>query len=276
MNRVTMLFPGGKAKAFTLSYDDGAVGDRKLAGLISSRKVKATINLNSGRLGVKGYIHSDEVRALYPQEYFEVATHSCTHPFLDKIPMHNAISEIVNDRIELEKLMGRIIRGHAYPFGTYNSDVINVLKTAGIAYARTVVSTHDFKLPDSWYEWHSTCHHDDAELFTLADSFLSRPDSMEPALFYVWGHSYEFDRNKNWDTLERLLGKVVDRDDIWYATNIEIHDYAEAYRSLIWSGDCSMVYNPSVFDIWLSVTAGLNRSAETVCVKTGSTFVFSL
>ncbi|NMA38075.1 MAG: polysaccharide deacetylase, partial [Papillibacter sp.] len=30
MNRVTMLFPGGKAKAFTLSYDDGAVGDRKL------------------------------------------------------------------------------------------------------------------------------------------------------------------------------------------------------------------------------------------------------
>ena len=188
--------------------------------------------------------------------------------------MHNAISEIVNDRIELEKLMGEL-SGHAYPFGTYNSDVINVLKTAGIAYARTVVSTHDLSCRTTGMSGTPPATMMMPN-FTLADSFLSRPDSMEPALFYVWGHSYEFDRNKNWDTLERLLGKVVDRDDIWYATNIEIHDYAEAYRSLIWSGDCSMVYNPSVFDIWLSVTAGLNRSAETVCVKTGSTFVFSL
>ena len=45
---VDMLFPGGKAKAFTLSYDDGVESDFRLADLMRKYGVKGTFNVNSG------------------------------------------------------------------------------------------------------------------------------------------------------------------------------------------------------------------------------------
>lgn len=47
----TMLFPGGKRKALTLSYDDGVIQDRHLVDLMRRYGVKGTFNLNSGLLG---------------------------------------------------------------------------------------------------------------------------------------------------------------------------------------------------------------------------------
>ena len=54
-------------------------------------------------------------------------------------------------------------------------------------------------------------------------------------LFYLWGHSYEFDNNNNWDHIEKICEKLANRDDIWYATNMEIYEYVTAYNSLIYS-----------------------------------------
>ena len=47
----TLLFPGGKSKAFTLSYDDGVVQDRRLAELFRKYGLKCSFNLGSGVLG---------------------------------------------------------------------------------------------------------------------------------------------------------------------------------------------------------------------------------
>jgi len=46
-----------------------------------------------------------------------------------------------------------------------------------------------------------------------------QPDS--PQLFYVWGHSYEFDIDNSWDKFEEFLKMVAHRSDIRYATNAE-------------------------------------------------------
>ena len=54
-------------------------------------------------------------------------------------------------------------------------------------------------------------------------------------LFYLWGHSYEFDENKNWNVIENFFKKLEKRDDIWYASNIEIYNYIRAYESLDFS-----------------------------------------
>ena len=70
---------------------------------------------------------------------------------------------------------------------------------------------------------------------------------------YVWGHSYEFTNNDNWDVIERFASLAGGRDDIWYATNIEIVDYMDAARRIIFSADHSLVSNPSAMDVWLSV-----------------------
>jgi hypothetical protein len=62
-------------------------------------------------------------------------------------------------------------------------------------------------------------------------------------LFYIWGHSFEFDRNDNWQHLEDICGVLANKEDIWYATNIEIYEYVKAYDALVYSADGKRVYN---------------------------------
>jgi len=37
--------------------------------------------------------------------------------------------------------------------------------------------------------------------------------------------------------------------DFWYATNMEIYEYVQAYKSLVYSADGKIVYNPTLLDI---------------------------
>ena len=46
---------------------------------------------------------------------------------------------------------------------------------------------------------------------------------------------------------------------MWYATNMEIYDYVTAYRSLVHSADGSVVYNPTLKDIWFKIDKGETR-----------------
>ena len=42
------MFPGGKTKAVTFSYDDGIVSDKKLVKILNEYGMKGTFNVNSG------------------------------------------------------------------------------------------------------------------------------------------------------------------------------------------------------------------------------------
>ena len=139
----------------------------------------------------------------------------------------------------------------AYPFGTYHDDVVDVLCTLGLVYARTVESSRGFVIPRDWLRLRPTCHHDDPELMTLLDRFLALNPYDEPRLFYLWGHSYEFEQHGNWDVIERFAQAAGGRQDVWYATNIEVHDYVWAYRQLRFSADGLIVHNPTAATIWL-------------------------
>ena len=70
---------------------------------------------------------------------------------------------------------------------------------------------------------------------------------------YVWGHSYEFDNNDNWEVIEEFCKFMGGREDIWYATNIEIIDYMEAAKRLQFSADGGAVFNPSARSVWLEI-----------------------
>lgn len=255
MNHVYMRFPNGKARALTLSYDDGVEQDIKLMELLKAYQVKCTFNINSGafapegRVFEKGTIHrrmtEKMCKELFDCDLAEVAIHGVTHPFFDKVPPSVMMSQAVDDRKNLEEMFGKIIRGMAYPFGTTNDTVVEVLKLAGIVYARTVQSHHNFNLPTNWLRWGATCHHKDPELLRLAHRFIEEDVKKDPYLFYLWGHSYEFEADDNWDVIEEFLSYIAGKDDVWYATNIEIYEYTEAFHRLVYSADGGMVYNPS-------------------------------
>ena len=56
LRRDVMLFPGGKQKAFTMSYDDGVTQDEQLITLMERYGIRGTFNLNPGLMGDNGWL----------------------------------------------------------------------------------------------------------------------------------------------------------------------------------------------------------------------------
>ena len=73
----------------------------------------------------------------------------------------------------------------------------------------------------------------------------------EKILFYLWGHSYEFDNDGNWQLIEDFCAFIGGREDVWYATNGEIYEYVQAYNSLQYSADGHLVKNPTSVDVYI-------------------------
>ena len=111
------------------------------------------------------------------------------------------------------------------------------------------MSTGDFALPADWLRMPATCHHSDPRLMTLAKTFAEDTPPYAPWLFYLWGHSYEFDMRNDWHVIEEFAAYIGGRDDIWYATNIEVFDYIQAFRCLISSADGRTYHNPSALAV---------------------------
>lgn len=263
MKSMRLRFPGGKAKAFTMSYDDGVQQDVRLIEIMRKNGVKGTFNIGAGLFAEEGTVYPEgqvhrrmtlnECLKAYEGDDIEVAVHGYTHPWLESLPSPAAVMEIIDDRKGLEDAFGGIIRGMAYPFGTYSDTVVEILRLCGIAYSRTVESHHNFNLPKDWLRMGATCHHKDPRLMELADGFLNGKVSRDPWLFYLWGHAYEFEGADNWHVIEQFLEKIGNRDDVWYATNIEIYDYVKASEQLIFSADGSIAFNPAAKDVWMEI-----------------------
>jgi peptidoglycan/xylan/chitin deacetylase (PgdA/CDA1 family) len=222
------MFPKGKMKALTLSYDDGVEQDRRLIEILNRYGIKAAFNLNSGiQTGANAFVKQDipirrmNVRGLKDlYAGHEIAVHSLTHPHLENLDGETIRNELEQDKINLERIFATKVYGMAYPFGTYNELVIKTVGDCGLRYARGVKSTHSFGIPGDLLSYQPTCKHTDPELMELAEQFIRlKPDA--PQVFYLWGHSYEFDTDRNWQVIEELCRLVAGRDDIFYATNAQ-------------------------------------------------------
>ena len=55
------LFPGGKRKALTMSYDDGTVHDRRLVEIFNRHGIRGTFHLNSSWLHLPAHVSAEEL-----------------------------------------------------------------------------------------------------------------------------------------------------------------------------------------------------------------------
>ena len=263
-----LRFPEGKLKAVTFSYDDGIKQDIRFSNILSSHGLKCTFNINSSRVkeGSETTLSYGEIKEHILDKGHEVAIHGEFHraPALQRTV--DGIRDVLHCREALESNLGIIVRGMAYPDsgirmsqpGAANYEKIReYLSDLGIAYSRTLSGDNDaFELPCDPYAWMPTAHHNNPRIFDYIEKFNAITEESQyysrktAKLFYTWGHSYEFDRNNNWDLLEKICDGLGGKNDVWYATNIEIHDYIEAYKSLIFSADERIVYNPTVTKVW--------------------------
>lgn len=260
------LFPGGRKKAFTLSSDDGVTQDGRLTELMRKYGIKGTFHLNSGLMGDRDWLIQpgidashykygrDEIKDVY--DGFEIAVHTMTHADLTKVPSSMVSWEIAENKRDLESIAGHPIQGMSYPFGTYNDAVEGIADICGILYSRTVAVTEDFRMPDNFMEWHPTCHYCADNRMELAEKFLEKESEQKylaPSLFYVWGHAYQLDAYQDWDGIETFFAKIANRQDVWYASNIEICCYMQAVKNLVYSSTGDYIFNPSCLDVWLMI-----------------------
>jgi hypothetical protein len=223
-----------KLKGLTFSYDDGTTQDIRLVELFNKYGMKCTFNINSGLLGKAGCLDREGTRVdhtkvmpedvKYIYEGHEVASHSITHPNLLKLSEEKIIEEVEGDRIKLSQLCGYDVVGFAYPGGHCDGRVSDVIKNkTGIKYCRTVTSTHSFSPQENLFEFHPTVHHHREwdKLFELGEQFLNLKTDV-PAIFYVWGHGFEFDIHNTWDRFEEFLKMMSGKNDIIYGTNKEL------------------------------------------------------
>lgn len=255
-----MRLKDGKKKVLTLSYDDGFVHDIRLVDMMNRYGLKGTFNINSGlflneneeRKKADGKLKLSESVELYKPSGHEIGAHTVHHKKLDKASKTEMIYEIMEDRKALEQEFDTFVRGFAHPFSVYNDDIKDILKLCGYSYARGGESSYDFKLPENRFCIKPTCRHKDPRLFELAEKFVNEePKGGDIFLFYLMGHSHEFDSEEKWEDMEKFCEKVGRKKDIWYATNIEIFDYIDAYSALKTTADQKSIYNPSVIDVWV-------------------------
>ena len=222
-----------KRKIITFSFDDGVIDDVRLMEIFNRYGIKATFNLNSGQLtNALSWRYKDvkDVRHInyfeYPDLYagHEIACHSYTHPHLEDLDALDVDNQIRLDKCILETLYHCKVRGMAYPYGTYNDTVIDVLRNNAIEYCRTVACTYNFKFPEELLTWHPTCHFKDERRMELAKSFVNA-DATDDMLFYIWGHSYELVTEEDWKAFEEFCAFIANREDVCYCTNIEVLDF---------------------------------------------------
>ncbi len=213
-------------KYLVISIDDGTAQDERVVSLFKKYGIKATFNINTGVLGKLetlpilcfdgAPLHHDIVtekqllNGLYAG--FEVACHTRTHPMLTTLDAEDLRREILGNYDDITRLCGRAPVGIAYPgaMPNVNDNVIGFLKKDGrILYGRTIDETLDFSLPTDFYRWNPTCQFRGENLLPLTDRFLSEKPCGEDMLFFVWGHSYEFDLERGaWDKLRLFCEKM--------------------------------------------------------------------
>lgn len=258
MKRYSFLrFPNFLDKALTLSYDDAVVWDEKLIEIMQKYGLKGTFNANSAFFGYnEKHLTREKAVELYTKSNNEVAIHGEYHYSHAELDKTMSLNDILMDRKNLEQMFGKQVRGMAYANGSYSDEVVEILKICGVKYARGSKSTESFDIPNDWYNIQPTCHHNNPKLMELAHNFIEGKKSYNfwynsPKLFYLWGHSYEFNNKDNWQVIEEFAKYVGNRDDVWYATNGEIYDYIKAYDSLEFSVDGKIIYNPTCQDVYM-------------------------
>ena len=226
------LYPGGKKKAFNITYDDGVLQDVRFVAMLNKYGIKGTFNLNSELMKSEfSWIHPngmqvkrlsvEKVKHLY--DGHEVASHTLTHPYMYNLSDEELYHQMKRDKDNLEKLFEREVQGFAVPFDYYDDRIAECAKACGFAYARKSEFTHTFKPCTDFYHWKTGIYHIDKNLTDFVADFLNTEEEL--AVCQIVGHSYDLDAENLWGTMELICAAVSKCDNIWFCTNAELVEF---------------------------------------------------
>jgi len=215
----------------TSSWDDGDPLDLKLAELLAQYHVPATFYLPIDNCQ-RPVLNASQICRLARD--FDIGAHTYHHVDLTRVSAERGRREILDGKLRLEEITGQKVSAFCYPMGGYNRHVVEWVKEAGFAGARTIqINTRRALEPYKAgtlvnarnYSWtrqfrHSLAARDpDLTLFYLKNNLCFKNwDQIAIAtldfvankggIWHLWGHSWEVDANRDWDKLREVFKRI--------------------------------------------------------------------
>ena len=126
-------------ESVAITFDDG-YQDFYLNILyyIHKNRLPVTIFVTTGYVGKEWPFSSNQSKMLIWEEIkelsannVEIGAHTVTHPNLQQIEMREAEKEILKSKEEIEKHIEKRVKFFSYPFGRYNNEIIDIVKSSG-------------------------------------------------------------------------------------------------------------------------------------------------
>ena len=267
---IKKLYPGGKPKAFNITYDDGVVQDIRFVELMNKYGLKGTFNLNSQLMEQDfQWTHPSGavIKRLSPQQAaelyhgHEIASHSLTHPDFYGLDQEEITRQMLTDKQKLEQWFGKEVKGFGLPFDYYSPLVAYCAAQCGFEYSRTSAESYSYTPPRNYLWWAAGTYHINPRWRQFVKDFFET--DTELALCQIVGHSYDLDTENMWEEMEAVLKKVSEDETIASMTNIELVHYLKAIRGVNITG--KHIRNTTDVDLWYEI------DGRAVCVKTGET-----
>jgi peptidoglycan/xylan/chitin deacetylase (PgdA/CDA1 family) len=225
----------GKTILFCTSWDDGYRQDAKIAGLLDRFNLKGTFFVTVN-YGIKGLTRT-EIRNLATNH--EIGSHTLNHPDLAKIPKDIAAYEITQSKNSLEAMVDREIESFCYPFGRYNSSVVEIVKKAGYKFARTTgrlnmnLIENRYLIAPTFAVVPRLISIQTMKAFLQSPLrallYVAKPEfeiisrvNKKGIFFHLWGHSWDIERCDYWGRLASFFSYVSENYKIRPVTFSEL------------------------------------------------------
>ena len=255
---VRKLYPGGKAKAFNITYDDGVTQDVRFVALLNRFGLKGTFNLIS-QLAREGFVwtHKNGMlvkrlpldKAMINYRGHEIGSHTLIHPSLGDLPDAEIKRQMRNDKADLEATFDQEVKGFAVPFSYFGDNCERIAKQSGFEYARISEFSLSYKPCTDYFRWKTGVYHIMPELVPFVEGFFQTEEEL--AVCQIVGHSYDLDALHMWDVMEDICRKVSKATDVWSCTNLELVRYLKAMEQAEITGDA--LINHSETELWFLV-----------------------
>ena len=250
----------------TTSWDDGAITDIKLAQLLLKYNIPATFYIPLQNTERK-VISKKDIKWL--SQNFEIGGHTSSHKDLTTLNHHDAVNEVSIGKKEIEQIIGAEIKGFCYPKGKVNEFIKQIVGLSGFQFARTTelfgsVIGDKLRLPTTVHAYNHNpviyaMHGVKRKLFfnLLKNRKLSlKWDELalvsldyclkNNEVFHLWGHSWEIDKNNDWDRLEYVLSAISKKTAAFQrGTNGEMIKHVSKLKNEYYQSQVAKNYNSS-------------------------------
>jgi len=227
----------------TISVDDGHPTDLRTVDLLAKYSLQATFYI-PGANHERPVMDAQQIRDIDRQ--FEVGSHTLGHRCLTKLSPEKAWHEIVDGKKSSEDTVGHEVVSFCYPWGKFNRRVVRQVAEAGFLGGRTCRYFRN-SFPDNPFSWDIStyantypayiqirhCFHEFnfTGAYEYLTTFKSRVSWLEQLIYalqdvsrnggiaHLYFHSWEIDKNGEWDILEAAFKAIAQQGSLTPVTN---------------------------------------------------------